>query len=372
MITRYREEYFINLNPLQRGGRTNALARKVANNFVDGYSVCDYCKGVLFLIEKPPICKLTIDLAEFLGVDEARIVHGAREGKYIVMNLLIEPGEPIVFDGNRHYTTYVAAERVKAKIYEVPTTGYPYFEVLPEAYEETIKRVIKDTGRPPKLALLTHVDGDYGNLTNAKVVGDICKNYDVPYLLNTAYTAGRMEIDAKKIKADFIVASGHKSLATPGVIGVLGINGKWVDLFLKKSSKYPKKDIELLGCTSRNASAVVLIENIPYLKERVKNFEEEVRKARWFVEKMESLGEIRQLGIKPKKHDLIRFETPLLYEIGEHHRKKGYFLYEELQARGITGLKPGQTNWFKMSTYGLTWKQLNYLFSAFEEIVHQG
>ncbi|MDI6752752.1 MAG: hypothetical protein QME07_07925, partial [bacterium] len=34
-----------------------------------GYSVCDYCKGVLHLIEKPPICDLTRQLAEFLGLD---------------------------------------------------------------------------------------------------------------------------------------------------------------------------------------------------------------------------------------------------------------------------------------------------------------
>ncbi|MDI6786389.1 MAG: O-phospho-L-seryl-tRNA:Cys-tRNA synthase [bacterium] len=371
MLNRYREEYFINLNPIQAGGKTNSLIRKVATNFVDGYSICDYCAGALHRIEKPPVCKLIIDLAKFLGTDEVVLTHGAREGKFMVMNLLLDPGDVIIIDSNRHYSTYVATEGVKARVYEVPCTSYPYFEITPDAYEETIKEIIKKEGTSPKLALLTHVDGDYGNLTNALEISSICKKYEIPFLLNAAYTAGRMKVNAKELGVDFLVCSCHKSFGIPGPLGILGISEKYKDIFLKKSEKYPKKDISLLGCTSRSASTATLIETLPHLENRVENYEEEVEKARFFVERMESLGEIKQIGVKPKKHDLIRLETPFLYEMGLKHRKKGYFLYEELQDRGITGLTPGQTKWFKISTYGLTWKQVKYLVGAFEEIVHQ-
>ncbi|MDI6704329.1 MAG: O-phospho-L-seryl-tRNA:Cys-tRNA synthase [bacterium] len=369
MIERKREEYYINVNPLQTGGRTNSEVRKVALQYVDGYSVCDYCKGMLHLIEKPPICDLTRELSRFLDMDESRITLGAREGKFAVIHTLLQPGDTIVCDSNRHYTTYVAAERVGAKIYEVESTGYPSYEIRPEGYREMIEKIRSETNKPPKLAILTHVDGEYGNLTPAKEIGEICKEYDVPFLLNAAYTAGRMEVKGKELGADFLVCSCHKGFGVPGAIGILATTNRWVNELFRKSQVYKKKDVELLGCTARSLAVATLIAALPYVKERVKKWDEEVEKARWFVDRMEGLGNITQLGVRPTQHDLLRFETPLLREIGKHHRKKGYFLYYELEKRGIIGLKPGQTDWFKLSTYGLTWDQVKYLYEAFEEIV---
>lgn len=369
ILIRNREESYINLNPLQTGGRTNAAVRITADTYVDGYSVCDYCKGVLHLIEKPPICNLIHELAEFLGMDEARLTLGAREGKFAVMHTLLSPGDAIVFDSNRHYTSYVAAERAYAKIYEVPNTGYPRYEIIPESYKETFELVLKETGTAPKLALLTHVDGEYGNLVDAYEVGKICKEYEVPFLVNAAYTAGRMEVKGKELLADFVVVSAHKGFGVPGTIGVLATTEKWTERLFRKSARYPKKDIELLGCTARSEAAACLITALPYVKERVKHWHEEVAKTHWFVEQMEALGDIEQLGIKPTKHDLIRLKTPLFNKIAQKHRKKGYFLYHELERRGIIGLKPGQTEWFKLSTYGFTWEQIKYLYGAFEEII---
>ncbi|MBU0600537.1 O-phospho-L-seryl-tRNA:Cys-tRNA synthase [bacterium] len=370
-LIRTREECYLNLNPLQTGGRTNAAVRLTATSFIDGYSVCDYCKGVLHLIEKPPICQLTKDLADFLGMDEARLTNGAREGKFAVIHALLSPGEVIVVDSNRHYSTYVAAERAGVRVYEVRNTDYPEYEIRPEVYRETFEQVLKETGKPPKLALLTHVDGEYGNLVNAYEVGKICQEYQVPFLLNSAYTAGRMEVKGKELLADFVVTSCHKGFGIPGTIGVLATTEKWIDRLFRKSIKYPKKDIELLGCTARSEASACLITAFPYVKERVKHWEEEVKKARWLVERMESLGEIEQLGVRPKEHDLIRLKTPLFSKMAEKERKKGYFIYYELEKRGITGIKPGQTNWFKLSTYGLTWEQVEYLYSAFSEIARK-
>jgi len=371
VLERLREECYLNLNPLQTGGRTNAEIRKTALQFVDGYSVCDYCQGVLHLIEKPPICNLVKELVEFLDMDEARLTLGAREGKFIVMHSLLLPGDAIVFDANRHYTTYIAAESVGAKIYEVESIGYPSFEITPEAYRKTFERVIKETGAPPKLALLTHVDGDYGNLTDAKCIGELCKEYGVPFLLNAAYTAGRMGVKGKELGADFLVCSGHKGFGVPGTIGILATTSKWVEKVFRRSSLYDKKEVELLGCTARSGSLACLITALPYIKERVKGWDEEVKKAQWFVEQMEGLGGITQIGARPTQHDLVRLETPILREISKTHRKKGYYLYYELEKRGITGLKPGQTDWFKLSTYGFTWDQVKHLFTAFEEIVKE-
>ena len=107
---RMSEELYINLNPLQRGGIVPAEARKTALAYIDGYSTCDYCPGTLHLMKKPPIQDFLKEVAEFLNMGTAILTHGCREAKLIVMRSITTPGQTIVVDSNKHYTTQVAAE----------------------------------------------------------------------------------------------------------------------------------------------------------------------------------------------------------------------------------------------------------------------
>jgi len=368
-LTRTLERENLNLNPLQRGGLLPADAREALYEFADGYSICDYCEGRLDQIRKPDIIRFLDDLADFINVDVVRTVHGAREGKFAVMHAICDKGDTILVDENAHYTTHLAAERNQLKIIETPNTGYPTFEIKPETYKETLEDAIDKTDI--KLALLTHVDGDYGNLTDAKKIASTCRKLGVPLLLNCAYSMGRMPIDAKKIGADFIVGSGHKSMAASGPIGVLGMTSEWEDTILKRSQRHEKKEIEMLGCTSRGAPIATLMASFPHVKERVQRWGEELKKTRYFVEEMEKLGEIIQLGLKPKEHDLVRFETPIFDNIASSHPRRGFFLYEELKEKKIVGIKRGQTRWFKCSIYAMNMKQIKYIINAFKDIIRK-
>jgi len=369
---RAREELFINLEPLQRGGVVPAESRKVALSYIDGYSTCDYCLGTLHILKKPPICDFLTEVADFLGMDNAIITHGCREAKFAIMHAITKPGQAMVMDENRHYTSYVAAERAGLKTYEVPSTGYPEFKVNPEEYVSAIEKARKENGELPALVLLTHVDWTYGNLVDAERVGKICQEYGVPFLLNTAYSSGRMPINGKQLLADFITCSGHKSWAAgAGVVGILALRDEWKDKVFKPSQRYKVKPIEILGCSARGTSALVLMSSFPYVKERVKHWDEELEKARWFSGQMESLGDIRQLGDKPHNHDLIRFETPVFNRIAQKHKRRGYFLYEELLKRSIVGIKVGKTKSFDLSTYGLTREQLGYVIDSFRDVINK-
>ena len=367
-LTRDTERNNLNLNPLQRGGVLPVEARKALYEFSEGYSVCDYCAGRLDEISKPNIKGFLDDLASFLNVDHARTVHGAREGKFAVMHSLCKPGDTIVVDGNAHYTTHVAAERVGLNMVEVPNTDYPKYEIRPESYKEVLED-LSDQGEEVSLVLLTHVDGNYGNLTDSNSIGKIAHYAGVPLLLNCAYSMGRMPIDAKKLNADFVVGSGHKSMAASGPIGVLGLKEEWADIVLKRSDRHAVKELEMLGCTSRGAPVATLMASLPHVIERLKNWDNEVISTRNFVDKMEKIEGVRQLGIRPTKHDLVRFETPILDEIAEKHSRRGFFLYEELKKRNIVGIKRGQTKWFKCSIYGFTQEQKDYIGESFTEIV---
>ena len=359
----------INLNPLQRGGLLYPEAKRVLNEWADGYSICDYCNGRLDQIRNPPIHTFVHEvLPRFLEVDVTRITNGAREAKFLVMHAVCKPGDTIVIDGNAHYTSYLAAERNALNVCEIPHSGYPSFLIDPEAYADTIEAITAESGQRPALTVLTYPDGNYGNLVNVTKVARISHDYDIPLLLNAAYSMGRMPLSAKQMGCDFIVGSGHKSMAATGPIGILGVCEEQSDVVLRISGYAKNKEIELLGCTARGATIMTLMASFPHVRERVTRWDEEVKKARWFSRQLETL-DFTQLGQRPHNHDLLFLESPLFYAISKKHPKKRYFLYQALKQRGISGIKAGLTKHFKLSSYQLSDEALNQVVTAFDAII---
>jgi len=353
----------INLMPLQTGGMLTDAAKEVLLEFGDGYCTCDFCSGSLSEISNPPVRDFVHELLpEFLGCEVAAITHGAREGKFILMHSLTQPGDSIVVDGNKHYTTVVAAERAGLKVIEVPSSGYPEFRINVDDYVPLIGK------HNPRLILLTYPDGNYGNLSDARRLGEIAQEHNVPYVLNGAYAVGRIPIRMEDLGADFIIGSGHKSMASAGPCGVLGMKKKWEGRVLRKSELYSNKEIESLGCTLRGVPLVTLMASFPEVKERVNHWDEQAAKAQWFSLELEKLG-FRQLGEKPHRHDLLHFEASMLYDISRNVRDKGYFLYKELKERGIWGPQPGLTRAFKLSTFAADKDQLAFVIDSFKAII---
>jgi Sep-tRNA:Cys-tRNA synthetase len=366
-LSRLRRQHkgLINLMPLQTGGILTDAAREALVEFGDGYSVCDFCEGVLCSISNPPIRDFVQEvLPPFLGCEVATITHGAREAKFIVMHSLAKPGDIILVDGNRHYTTFVAAERAGLNIIEVPHSGHPEFRIDVNEYTALVKK------HAPKLILLTYPDGNYGNFPDARRLGEIAQDYSIPYVLNGAYAVGRIPISMEEMKADFIIGSGHKSMAAAGPVGVLGMKRKWEEIVLRKSARHKNKDIELLGCTVRGVPLITLMASFPCVKERVHHWDEQVSNAQWFSAELEKLGFI-QLGEKPHRHDLLHFDAPALYEISRRVRERGYFLYKELKERGIWGPQPGLARSFKLSTFAADRQQLGFVIDSFKAILNK-
>ena len=355
----------INLMPLQTGGLLTDAARKALIEFGDGYSVCDFCEGSLCNVTNPPIRDFVTEiLPQFLGCEVATITHGAREAKFMVMHSLTKPGDSIIVDASKHYTTVVAAERAGLNIIEVPNSGHPEFIVDVSEYAPLIRQ------HAPKLILLTYPDGNYGNLPDARRLGAIAQEYNIPYVLNGAYAVGRLPISMDEIGADFVIGSGHKSMASTGPAGVLGMKKKWEESVLRKSGKYGKKEIELLGCTIRGVPLITLMASFPYVKERVEHWDEQVSKAQWFSVELEKLG-FEQLGEKPHRHDLLHFDTPTLYQISKRVRERGFFLYKELKERGIWGPQPGLAKSLKLSTFAADMQQLALVVDSFKAILNK-
>jgi Sep-tRNA:Cys-tRNA synthetase len=277
-------------------------------------------------------------------------------------------GDYVVLDEVAHYSSYVAAQRAGLKIKTVPNTGRPDYYTDPEGYATAIEEVTDQEGKPPVLAMVTYPDGNYGNLADAKRIATICHEYDVPIMLNGAYSVGRMPINGKELGVDFVVGSGHKSMASSGPIGVLGVSEEYAPIVFRKSPTHKIKEIELLGCTARGATVMTMLASFPEVVKRTHNWDKEVADARWFSDKLEDMGLI-QMGDKPHNHDLMFFEAPIFYEISQKAKKGRYFLYKELKARKIHGIKSGLTKYFKLSTFGVGREDLSYVVDSFDEII---
>lgn len=83
-----------------------------------------------------------------------------------------------------------------------------------------IEKAIKDD---TCLIVCTHASNVCGTIEPVYEIGCIAKKYGIPFLIDTAQTAGCLKIDAEEMNADMIAFSGHK-----GLMGPLGTGGLYI------------------------------------------------------------------------------------------------------------------------------------------------
>jgi len=224
---RSREEEFINIHPIQAAGRLTPEARKAIISYGDGYSTCDYCRKPFRLdkITRPPIEEFHQDLAKFVNMDQARVVPGARRGFQAVTQSLVEKGDSVIVSSLAHYTEFLAVEVAGGVVKEVPQDENHV--VTAEATVQKIEDVRKETRKLPALIMIDHFDYQFANEHDVYGIAKVAKEYGVPFLYNGAYTVGIKPVDGKKIGADFVVGSAHKSMASVAPSGVLATTDEW-------------------------------------------------------------------------------------------------------------------------------------------------
>ena len=385
-LTRAVNEEFINIHPIQRGGILTPEAYKALVSYGDGYSLCDNClKGRIDQIENPPVVDFLKDMAAFLNIDNVMPTAAAREAKRLVMEVLAKrfpQRKTVIVDSLAHYTTYLAIESNNLKVREVPNSGAPEYGLKLEDYEHIIKEVQIEEGELPLLVLLTHVDYKYGNYNDPQKVGKICRKYDVPFLLNAAYSAGVLPIDCASNNIDFVSCSGHKSMAASGPIGILGFSEKFHEDVMAHSTiqgnltskSFPNKICTLMGCPPvYGAPLITLMASFPTLVKRTQKeyVEEESKKANYVIEHIRKVEGVEILGKLPKVHPLTNIKTKGFNEVAKTHSRRGFFLRDEFKERGIIGMLPGISKEMKFSTYGLTWAQVKHFTNAFLEIAQK-
>ncbi len=374
------DECCINIDPIQVGGRLTADAMKAVIAYGDGYSVCDQCRKPFRLdyIRTPPIDRFHRDLAAFVNMDVARVVPGARRGFQAVADTYIGKGDPVLITALSHYTEVLAIEGRGGVIREIPKNSGNI--ITPDAAAAKIEEVTREFGRSPALIFLDHYDYQYGNRHPVAEIIRIARQYDIPVLYNGAYTVGIMDVDGKALGADFVVGSGHKSMAAPAPSGVLAATTERAgEVFRTTGVKtdvtgrtFGIKEVGMMGCTLMGVTLMGMMASFPHVRERVKRWDQELANGNLVVEALRSIDGTVIRSEYPRRHTLTRVDTINSFDrVAKTHKKRGYYFSSALKERGIAGIIPGATKVWKFNTYGMTRNQAEYVAASFREIAEE-
>ena len=101
----------------------------------------------------------------------------------------------------------------------------------------------------PKLIAITHIPTNSGLIQNAEKVGEICRKYNIWYLLDACQSVGQIVVDVQKIKCDFLSVTGRKFLRGPRGSGFLYISDRVIN------EKLEPLFIDLQGATWTSADS---------------------------------------------------------------------------------------------------------------------
>lgn len=170
--------------------------------------------------------------------------------------------------------------------------------------EEHIKsKITKDT----KAIIINHISNVTGNIFNINLIGKICKQHNLIFILDASQSAGFLNIDVCKNNVHILCFTGHKSL-----LGIQGTGGIYVkeDIALSplleggtgsysKLERQPLTMPESLECGTLNTPGIVSIgAGIDFINnigiEKIRNHE--IKLTNLFINKLKNLKTIKIYG----------------------------------------------------------------------------
>jgi selenocysteine lyase/cysteine desulfurase len=129
-------------------------------------------------------------------------------------------GDTILTSENDYISNQLAFislhERYQIKIIRARNNEFGDLDLID--FEDQIKK------HSPVLVSITHIPSSSGLIQPVEEVGELCKKYDIWYLLDACQSVGHIKVDVKKIGCDFLSATGRKFLRGPRGTGFLFVS----------------------------------------------------------------------------------------------------------------------------------------------------
>lgn len=253
--------------------------------------------------------KLISSLFNFDNPKNVIFTSNITESLNIAINGILEKGDHVVTSSIEHNAVWRCLKTLEL------TKGISISKVKASkegfTNPEDVEKAINSN---TKLIIFNHASNVLGTIQPIKEIGKIANDYKIPFLVDSAQTAGAYPIDIKNDNIDLLAFTGHKSLLGPMGTGGLVINwdgninplksgGTGGDsVYEYQPNYYPNK---LETGTLNVAGIIGLGEAVKFInKESIdKIYSKEKKIIKYTLEKLEDVEDIEIYG--PKDSDKI-------------------------------------------------------------------
>lgn len=139
----------------------------------------------------------------------------------ILLNGIIKPGDHVITSSMEHNSVirplYNLSQNSNIELDIAQANSQGITDV------ETIRKLIKPN---TKLIVITHASNVTGSIQPIKQIGQLCKENNIYFILDSAQSAGVLNIDFNEFSLNALAFTGHKSLLGPQGIGGFIIDDK--------------------------------------------------------------------------------------------------------------------------------------------------
>ena len=152
---------------------------------------------------------------ELFRIDAERVVltMNCTHGLNMAIRTLARPGDRVVISGFEHNAVTRPLRGIGAR---VTVAGRRLFDRA-----DTLRSFRRALDRGARCAVFTQVSNVFGYILPVEEMARECRRRGVPFILDTAQSAGAVDIDFGALGADFIAMPGHKGLLGPMGTGLL-------------------------------------------------------------------------------------------------------------------------------------------------------
>lgn len=136
-----------------------------------------------------------------------------------------KPGDVLLTTRNDYASNQIAflalAERQGVEVVRAPDAREGGVDV--DAAAAIIRR------RRPRLVTASHVPTNSGLVQPVAALGRVCRELDVPFLVDACQSVGQLNLDMEELGCDFLSATARKFLRGPRGIGFLAVSDRALD-----------------------------------------------------------------------------------------------------------------------------------------------
>lgn len=139
----------------------------------------------------------------------------------ILLNGIIKPGDHVITSSMEHNSVIRPLHNLKKLLnIDIDIVNANILGIIDIT---NIEKLIKPN---TKLIVMTHASNVVGSIQPIKQIGTLCKKHGIFFILDSAQSAGVLDIDFKDLSLNALAFTGHKSLLGPQGIGGFIIDDK--------------------------------------------------------------------------------------------------------------------------------------------------